>query len=260
MNEYIKISQLASLMGISTHQIRYFEEKGIFDPAFIEKNGYRMYGINEIYELLHILFFRELDISVKDISTLKKTDTKVDYLSVLTEKKDDIETQIKKLIDLKKSIENTINVLDEAKENNEIIRYIELKDLKFKILKCYDHHHYLNAKDIFDISKANHDFDLLNIIQVYDETKYYVCIEDEQYFDYVLSRGLYVYKIESVESNQEAEKKVAQFFKLLSKKSIETEGPLLIQDLHQASITNNHSVSIKMMMKVKNEGSLFQTK
>lgn len=87
MNEYIKISQLASLMGISTHQIRYFEEKGIFNPAFIGENGYRIYGINEIYELIHILFLRELDISVKNISLLKKTDLKANYLSVLTEKK-----------------------------------------------------------------------------------------------------------------------------------------------------------------------------
>lgn len=252
MSRYIKISQLASLMGISTHQIRYFEEKGIFDPAFIEKNGYRMYGINEIYELVHILFLRELDISVKNISTLKKTDTKANYLSVLTEKKDDIETHIKKLMNLKKSIEKTINVLDEVKENNEILRYIELNDIKFKMLNSYDHHHYLNAQDIFEISKANSNYDLLNIVQVYDKTKYYVCIEDEQHFDYVLSRGFYVYKIENVESDQEAEKKVTQFFKLLSEKSIETEGPLLIQDLHQASITNNHSVSIKIMMKVKN--------
>lgn len=252
MNGYIKISQLASLMGISTHQIRYFEEKGIFFPAFIEKNGYRMYGIKEIYELLHILFFRELDISVKNISTLKKTNTKANYLSVLTEKKNDIETHIKKLMDLKQSIEKIINVLDEVKENNEIFRHIELNDIKFKILNSYDHHHYLNAEDILKISKENGNYDLLNIVQMYDETKYYVCIEDEQHFDYVLSQGVYVYKIESVESDQEAEKKVTQFFKLLSKKSIETEGPLLIQDLHQASITNNHSVSIKMMMKVKN--------
>jgi DNA-binding transcriptional MerR regulator len=255
MNEYIKISQLASLMGISTHQIRYFEEKGIFNPAFIEKNGYRMYGINEIYEMLHILFFRELDISVKDISILKKTDMKADYLSVLTEKKDDIETNINKLIGLKKSIEKTIQILDEVKENNENYKSVELDEIKLKVLKGYDHHHVLNAQDMLQISKENSHYNLLNTLQIYDESKYYVCVEDERNFEYSLSQGTYIYKIENVDSYQKAEMKVTQFFKQLKKKSIQTEGPLLIQDLHQASITSGHSISIKIMMKVKNEKS-----
>jgi DNA-binding transcriptional MerR regulator len=255
MNGYIKISQLASLMGISTHQIRYFEEKGIFEPAFIEKNGYRMYGINEIYEMLHILFFRELDISVKDISILKKTDMKADYLSILTEKKDDIETYIKKLKDLKKSINKTIQILDEVKENNENFKFAELNEVKLKILNSYDHHHNLNAQDVLQISKEYSNYNLLNTVQIYDESKYYVCVEDERNFDYTLRQGKYIYKIENVDSYQKAEKKVAQFLKQIKKKSIETEGPLLIQDLHQASIASRRSISIKIMMKVKYEKS-----
>jgi DNA-binding transcriptional MerR regulator len=253
MNEYIKISQLASLMGISTHQIRYFEEKGIFNPAFIGENGYRIYGINEIYELIHILFLRELDISVKNISLLKKTDLKANYLSVLTEKKDEIETNINKLIDLKKSIEKTIKTLEEIKENNENLRFTKLDEIKLKVLNGYDHHHNFNAQDILQISKEYSNYDLLNIVQIYDETKYYVCIEDDRNFDYILSQGTYIYKIENVENYQQAEKRVTQFFKLLNRKSIKTEGPLLIQDLHQASMTSSRFVSIKIMMKVKNE-------
>ncbi len=251
MNEYIKISQLASLMGISTHQIRYFEDKGIFNPTFIAENGYRMYGINDIYELIHILFLRELDISVKNISLLKKTEMKANYLSVLTEKKDEIETHIRKLINLKKSVETTIETIEEIREINEDFRFTELNDIKLKVLNGYNHHHNLNAQDILQISKEYSNYDLLNIVQIYDETKYYVCIEDERNFDYILSQGTYIYKIENVENYQQAEKRVTQFFKLLNRKSIKTEGPLLIQDLHQASMTSSRFVSIKIMMKVK---------
>lgn len=60
---------------------------------------------------------------------------------------------------------------------------------------------------------------------------------------------------ETVDSYQKADKKITQFFKLLNRKSIETDGPLLIQDLHQASMTSSRSMSIKIMMKVKNEKS-----
>jgi len=178
---------------------------------------------------------------------------KANYLSVLTEKKDEIETNINKLIDLKKSIEKTIKTLEEIKENNENLRFTKLDEIKLKVLNGYDHHHNFNAQDILQISKEYSNYDLLNIVQIYDETKYYVCIEDDRNFDYILSQGTYIYKIENVENYQQAEKRVTQFFKLLNRKSIKTEGPLLIQDLHQASMTSSRFVSIKIMMKVKNE-------
>jgi len=40
----ITISELAKLMNVSTHQIRYFEEKGVLKPAYTDDNQYRMYG------------------------------------------------------------------------------------------------------------------------------------------------------------------------------------------------------------------------
>lgn len=43
------ISELAKLMQVSVHQIRYFEEKGVLLPAYIGDNQYRMYGIDEVY-------------------------------------------------------------------------------------------------------------------------------------------------------------------------------------------------------------------
>lgn len=51
------ISELARLMQVAVHQIRYFEEKEVLLPAYIGDNQYRMYGLDEVYRLAHI--FRE---------------------------------------------------------------------------------------------------------------------------------------------------------------------------------------------------------
>lgn len=61
------ISELARLMQVSVHQIRYFEEQQVLLPAYTEANGYRMYGLDEIYRLAHILLLRQLGLSVAEI-------------------------------------------------------------------------------------------------------------------------------------------------------------------------------------------------
>ncbi|MNO93029.1 hypothetical protein D3C76_846170 [compost metagenome] len=38
-------------MNVSVHQIRYFEEKGVLIPAFIDNSQYRMYSIDQVYQL-----------------------------------------------------------------------------------------------------------------------------------------------------------------------------------------------------------------
>lgn len=67
MQGEITISELAKLMQVSTHQIRYFEEKGILNPAYTGENQYRMYGMDEIYRLAHILLLRKMGFSVQVI-------------------------------------------------------------------------------------------------------------------------------------------------------------------------------------------------
>ncbi len=63
MNEIkdgITISELAKLLQVSVHQIRYFEKKGVLTPAYTGENQYRMYGMDEVYRLAHILLLRKM--------------------------------------------------------------------------------------------------------------------------------------------------------------------------------------------------------
>jgi DNA-binding transcriptional MerR regulator len=71
------IQKLASLAGVSTRTLRYYDEIGILKPARINSSGYRIYGQEEVNILQQILFYRELGVgldSVKEIVTAPSFD------------------------------------------------------------------------------------------------------------------------------------------------------------------------------------------
>jgi DNA-binding transcriptional MerR regulator len=71
------IQKLASLAGVSTRTLRYYDEIGILKPARINSSGYRIYGQAEVNTLQQILFYRELGVgldSIKDIVTAPSFD------------------------------------------------------------------------------------------------------------------------------------------------------------------------------------------
>ncbi|MFB9329963.1 MerR family transcriptional regulator [Paenibacillus aurantiacus] len=97
MQTYLTISELAKLMDVSIHQIRYFEEKGILNPAYTGDNHYRMYGIEEIYRLSHILLLRELEVPASNIRVALASYAAEDYEALLNRSITHIEADIERL-------------------------------------------------------------------------------------------------------------------------------------------------------------------
>ena len=64
--EYYKIGEIASLYGIGTDSLRYYEEIGILKPAR-DDNGYRMYNIGDIRTLNILRELRSIGFSMEEI-------------------------------------------------------------------------------------------------------------------------------------------------------------------------------------------------
>ena len=64
------IKEIADLAGITTRTLRYYDEIGLLSPAEIGGNGYRYYDRESLLRLQGILFFRELDVPLKEIELL----------------------------------------------------------------------------------------------------------------------------------------------------------------------------------------------
>jgi DNA-binding transcriptional MerR regulator len=61
------IKELADLAGTTTRTLRYYDQQGLLAPARIGKNGYRYYDRESLLTLQQILFYRELDVPLKEI-------------------------------------------------------------------------------------------------------------------------------------------------------------------------------------------------
>jgi len=64
------ISELATLSGVSTRTLRYYNEIDLLKPSNVTDAGYREYGADEVDLLQRILFYRELDFSLNDIKDI----------------------------------------------------------------------------------------------------------------------------------------------------------------------------------------------
>lgn len=66
------VKQLAALAGVSSRTLRYYDEIGLLQPAFVGENGYRMYETKEVDRLQQIMFYREMGFPLKEIVQLLK--------------------------------------------------------------------------------------------------------------------------------------------------------------------------------------------
>lgn len=64
------VKEIAELTGISARTLHYYDEIGLFVPTSKSEAGYRLYDDKALETLQQILFFREFDISLKEIKAV----------------------------------------------------------------------------------------------------------------------------------------------------------------------------------------------
>ena len=110
----MQINEYARLTGVSVRTLHYYDEIGLLTPAYVDKfTGYRYYDENSILRMQEILFYRELDFSLKSIMNI---------LSAPDYDKEKALNEQKKLLILKKErLERLISAIDSAKKGENIM-------------------------------------------------------------------------------------------------------------------------------------------
>lgn len=62
--------QLAVLSGVSVRTLHFYDEVGLFKPAYQTANGYRVYEEPQLLMLQQILFYRELGFELRKIKAI----------------------------------------------------------------------------------------------------------------------------------------------------------------------------------------------
>lgn len=110
----MQIKEFAKYTGVSVRTLHYYDEIGLLTPAYVDKfTGYRFYDENSILRMQEILFYRELDFSLKSIKIILSAP---DY-----DKEKALKEQKKLLVLKKERLERLISAIDSAKKGENIM-------------------------------------------------------------------------------------------------------------------------------------------
>ena len=111
----MQIKEFAEFSGVSVRTLHYYDEIGLLKPSFTDKQtGYRYYDEKSLLRMEEILFYRELDFSLKSIGEI---------LSSPNYDKQKALGQQKKLLILKKErLERLISAIDDAEKGRNIMK------------------------------------------------------------------------------------------------------------------------------------------
>lgn len=103
----LNIKDFAKLTGVSVRTLHYYDEIGLLRPTEVDPHsGYRRYGKDALLRMQEILFYRELDFSLKVIADILSSP---DY-----DKQAALREQKKLLILKKERLEKLIGAIDAA--------------------------------------------------------------------------------------------------------------------------------------------------
>ena len=126
-----KIREIAELAGVTTRTIRYYDEIGLLAPADIGENGYRYYDNDSLLRLQQVLFFRELDIPLKEIDLIINRPD-FNLVDALKKHRSCIKARVKRLSALIATIDETIEATQGEKRMGEKDYFKGFNETQFK--------------------------------------------------------------------------------------------------------------------------------
>ena len=119
----MQIKEFAEFSGVSVRTLHYYDEIGLLKPAFVDKvTGYRFYDESSVLRMQDILFYRELDFSLKSIGKILSSP---DY-----DAKKSLEEQRKLLLLKKERLERIISSIDEAMKGKNVMNAFDNSEFK----------------------------------------------------------------------------------------------------------------------------------
>jgi DNA-binding transcriptional MerR regulator len=98
---------LSKLAGVSVRTLHHYDEIGLLNPAIRTEAKYRLYGENELLKLQQILFYKELDFSLKEIIDILN-DPDFDLIKAFESHKQALISRQKRISVMLNTIEKTV--------------------------------------------------------------------------------------------------------------------------------------------------------
>ncbi|MEB3057560.1 MerR family transcriptional regulator [Bacillus pseudomycoides] len=70
--QLLTVKDIVQITGITKRTLQYYDKINLLKPIYLTENGYRIYDRNSLAKLQTILFFKEMDFSLKEIADILK--------------------------------------------------------------------------------------------------------------------------------------------------------------------------------------------
>ncbi len=114
MENYISISQMAKLHGITRQTLIHYDSIGLFTPITVNENGYRFYSKYQIPYLREICFLKNMGIELHDILNHFQNRSPAKEIQLLQKQKKIIMEQIAELNKKNVYLNQRIDIYSEA--------------------------------------------------------------------------------------------------------------------------------------------------
>jgi DNA-binding transcriptional MerR regulator len=120
MNTY-SVKKLAALAGVSVRTLHLYDEIGLLKPSTRTTAGYRSYGEKELLKLQQILFYKELDLPLREIADILDSPD-FDLVKALESHKSALQSRSSRISMMLSTIDKTIFQL----KNSSMLNHEEL--------------------------------------------------------------------------------------------------------------------------------------
>ena len=146
MKQYYTIGEISKIYQIGTDSLRYYEKLGILSPRR-GANGYRIYGLDDLWKLNVIRDLRRLDFPMEKIRNYMQNRSIESTRTLLEEELGLIEEHMKALEKLKENVSERLSTLEKA--TRQPLDTVILKH--FPKRKCYILNHLYHTDEEMDM-------------------------------------------------------------------------------------------------------------
>lgn len=107
--ELIRINEVVDSYGVSSRTLRYYEEMGLLWSSHPDNKSQRYYDINALERLKQIIVLRKLQIPIKDIVTIFKSENTSALIQAFVDKLESLDTEISALSELRRLVDDFLH-------------------------------------------------------------------------------------------------------------------------------------------------------
>ncbi|MNO45750.1 zinc-responsive transcriptional regulator [compost metagenome] len=252
MKTEITISELAKLMNVSVHQIRYFEEKGVLQPAYTDNNQYRMYSMDQVYQLAHILLLRKLNVPVRSIKECMTTFSADQYWQLLHSSLREVDAGLLRIKELQQFVKKVLH--EQQSFSSQSSQYqIKRRDITY-LTRWIEMDSSTKLKAQLLAERVNRVPNLFetDIHYIYDGSNIItLCLKTQGPSDFSFPEGEYLSMQGVIHENDELEHMMEQFYEYADAQSLVLIGSLIIIEKSYLSLFSESKLHYELQALVK---------